>query len=134
MQQETRNRIMSCIAGYGAWVQAQIGIQMHQSGAVVTLPFLDRKNDYLVVYIGTADNGALILHDDSETLAELHVAGVDVLAQHTRIETIANGHSVTLDAVGALVVHATPETFSDGLHRLVQVMIVINNLVIVGGE
>ena len=97
----------------------------------ITLPFLDRNNDHLQVFIICNPDQSYTLTDDGETVAELELSGMDVMASDRRktiFNTILRSHGVTCTEDKALCVQCTNEDLPLKKHMLTQCMIKISDM------
>lgn len=96
----------------------------------LTLPFLDRHNDYIEIYI-TQDKNDFIISDDSYTMSDLALSGLNLFASKRREQIftqIIKSHGITLDDNNALTVRAKPSELPLKKHLLIQCMQKISDL------
>lgn len=73
-------------AHYISWLTENVRIERHDTGwCELTLPFVDRHNDYIGVYIRD-EGGELIISDLGETLIDLDYAGWDAESEDGRAQ------------------------------------------------
>lgn len=101
---------------YLAWLREQIRVSELNGVCEVTVPFLDRHNDYLQIYI-TPDGEQYILTDDGYALSDLRMSGIDSNA-------ILRGFGVEIDD-GRLQVKTTRKNLAEKSHVLLQSMLSI---------
>ena len=63
---------------YISWLENEITINKIGEYIEVTSPFLDRYNDYLQVYAKIQNDNEIIITDDSYTINNLKMAGIDL--------------------------------------------------------
>jgi hypothetical protein len=110
------------------WLSEHTTTQVTGSWTEITIPFLDRHNDYLQMYVQEREDG-FFLTDDGDTIADLSLSGCEVQTGKRRsiLQTILHGLGVQQEG-DALVVTATPETFAQKYQDLIQAMLAVNNL------
>ena len=70
---------------YLGWLEENIEqFQINQSTFRLTLPFLDRNNDYVELYIVHKDDGTFYITDDGATLNDLDFNGFDFKSSEKR--------------------------------------------------
>lgn len=114
---------------YSHWVRDKSVLRdLSDSLVEVTTPYLDRHNDYLQLYV-RRDNGAYLLTDGGETIADLRSSGCDLDTPKRKalLAATLNGFGVHLDGE-ALVVKASATTFPLRKHNLVQAMLAVNDM------
>lgn len=97
----------------------------------ITFPYLDRNNDHIEIYIKAQGNDNFYLTDDSETLNELDLSGMDIFSSERRIailNMILNSHGVKMDSNHALYVESQKATLPIKKHLLTQCMIKISDM------
>ncbi len=95
----------------------------------ITVPFLDRHNDYLQIYARRASNGGWTLTDDGHTLRDLEASGCDFSTEKRAqlLEVTVQRLGVEKDGY-ALTVQAREETFPQKKHDLVQAVLAVGDL------
>ena len=113
---------------YLQWLRASTRVRDVSGFTELTVPFLDRHNDHLQVYIGRS-NGDYVLTDDGYTIADLEQAGCRLTSPKRRelLAVTLNGFGVKLDE-GALVAKATSGDVATKTHNLIQAMLAVNDL------
>ena len=89
---------------------------------------MDRHNDDAQIYV-RRDDGGFLLTDGGGTIEDLRSSGCDLETQKRKdlLAATLNGFGVQREG-DALVVKATPQTFSLRKHNLVQAMLAVNDL------
>lgn len=113
---------------YLAWLREHSEARGVAEWGEITVPFLDRHNDHLQVYMKRT-NGDLVFTDDGYTVADLEQSGCCLNSSKRRslLEVTLNGFGVKLDGE-SLVVKASPGTASRKMHNLVQAMLAVDDL------
>ena len=116
------------IEAYVQWLHQSIHLSASSEWCQITTPFLDRHNDAIQIYV-EQKNGTLLLSDDGYTLRDLRSGGLELSTQKRRalLENILNGFGVRVEA-DELVTVATPQTFPQKKHSLVQAMLAVGDL------
>jgi hypothetical protein len=124
---------MSCketkvlIDSYMSWFKEEIKLEEIEGACEITTPFLDRHNDYIVIYLEQTDGGFL-LTDDGETLADLSLSGVEITPLRNQIlKVMLNGFGVKREN-DELVVTGEPKNFPKRKHNLVQAILAVNDM------
>lgn len=94
----------------------------------ISLPYLDRHNDFLQFYV-KQEGDSFLLTDDSATIHDLRMSGCDMDApqRHNLVTTILNGLGVSREQ-DALTLRTSSEEFPQKCHLFVQAMLVVNDL------
>lgn len=122
------------IDSYVAFVKESINTQqIDDSTYEIETPFLDRRNDFIMLYVifDKENKNSLTLTDSGFTLADLEQSGLEFNSPKRKEElrTILNGFGVQLDGKDkSLFVKATPETFAHKKHGLIQALLSINDM------
>lgn len=116
------------ISEYMTWLRKGLSADCIEHICELTTPFLDRHNDHLQIY-AQKKNETIILSDDGYILADLRTSGFEALTPKRKImlETILNGFGVKTDG-GRLYVEASPQSYGQKMHSLIQAMISVNDL------
>jgi len=96
----------------------------------ITVPFLDRHNDHVEIYIKEIDNG-FRLTDDGFTIADLKMSGLNIDSSPKRdqiFKTILNGYGVKVDDDKNLYVDATLHNIGQKKHYLIQAILSVNDM------
>ena len=122
---------MSIIDDYYTWLKNLSFLeQLNNDVARISLPFLDRNNDFTEIYIVKRSNNEYLLTDDGMTYSELEFSGFD-FTQKKRVETlkkVANSHGVSIDSNNALFVVSDLDSLPQKKHMLVHCMMKISDM------
>ena len=97
----------------------------------LTLPFLDRNNDYIEIYIIANDDNTYTITDDGATINDLELNGFDFSTSDKRkniLKSILSSHGVTQTDTNELVVNCTTNDLPIKKHMLAQCMIKISDM------
>lgn len=116
------------VTTYVDWLKQNITIRQVDGWVQMSTPFLDRHNDFMQIYV-KADGDNLVLTDDGYVLNDLAASGCDTTTPRRRelLENIIRGYGVHLDH-DELTVRATPATFAQRKHSLLQAMMSVGDL------
>lgn len=122
------NEVTNLVERYLRWLRDKTAIRQIKEWFEITTPFLDRHNDYIQIF-AKRENDGFVLTDDGYTLNDLEISGcsIDTPKRQELFQTVLNGFGVQFQE-GALVVHATPETFAIRKHNLLQAILSINDM------
>jgi len=116
---------------YWSWLRDETELRAidDRDYVAITVPFLDRHNDYLQIYARRASDGSWELTDDGYTLRDLEASGCD-FSTEKRSQLL----EVTVQRLGVeregyeLTVQAREDTFPQKKHDLVQAMLAVGDL------
>lgn len=97
----------------------------------ITLPFLDRNNDHIEMYIVDKKDGTFLLTDDGMTIDELKFSGFELKnsPRRTKIfDSILRNHGVIKTENDELTITATLSEFPIKKHMLAQCMMKISDM------
>lgn len=97
----------------------------------LTLPFLDRNNDYVEMYIINNGNGTYSITDDGATIADLQLGGFDLSTSARRnsiLDAIIDSYGVTKTASNELTVACTTNDLPLKKHMLAQCMVKVSDM------
>lgn len=97
----------------------------------VTLPYLNRNNDHIEIFIKAENDDKFFLTDDGETINELELSGMDVFSSKHRtdiLNVIVNSHGVKLNENHELFVESDIDSLPVKKHLLAQCMVKISDL------
>jgi hypothetical protein len=116
------------VTAYLSWLKTKYSVKNIDGICEITTPFLDRHNDRLQIYV-EQKNGALRLTDDGYVIGDLEMSGcaLDTPNRKQMFETVLRGFGVR-EQNGELMIDATPETFAQKKHALLQAMIAVNDM------
>ncbi len=118
---------------YLAWLRERSSEREIEGGwHELTLPFLDRHNDHLLVYVRRGHDGLLIT-DEGRTIGDLKRVGCDLKASPKRraiAEGILRGLGLDPDLLdqGEIKTAAVDGEFPGRLHRMLMSMLAIDGL------
>ncbi len=113
---------------YIEWLKSNITISHIGSVCEMTLPFLDRHNDYLQIYIHYED-GKFTFSDDRYIINDLRMSGFEISEKRQEIlDIILNGFDVKCIGGEELRIITDRENIAQANHRLIQAMLAINDL------
>ena len=113
---------------YLTWLREHSEVRRVADWGEITVPFLDRHNDHLQLYVKQS-NGDVVFTDDGYTLADLEQSGCNLASPKRRglLDVTLNGFGVKLDG-DALVVKANSGDAARKMHNLVQAMLAVDDL------
>ena len=113
---------------YLDWLREHSEVRTVGEWEEITVPFLDRHNDYLQVYVKRHD-GDVLFTDDGYTVIDLEQSGCSLTSPKRRglLDLTLNGFGVKLDN-DSLVVKATAGDAARKMHNLVQAMLAVDDL------
>lgn len=97
----------------------------------ITMPFLDRNNDNIEIYVLKDEDGCYTLTDDGQTLSELKLTGFNLQGNAKRkaiLDTILRAHAVTLSTDEELTVSCNREDLPLRKHMLAQCIQKVSDL------
>lgn len=94
----------------------------------LTLPFLDRNNDYIVVYIKRKSDNTFYISDLGETLDELTILEGFKLTKRRRdiLKSIALSYGITINKSNKLMTECATDDLSLKIHMLAQCILKVN--------
>ena len=121
---------MSMIDDYYVWLKNLSFLdQLDNEVARISLPFLDRNNDFTEIYAVKRSDNEYLLTDDGMTYSELELSGFEFTPK--RLETlqkIVNSHGISLDQNNALFALADLENLPQKKHMLFHCMMKISDI------
>lgn len=121
---------MSIVDDYYAWLKSLTFLdQLDNEIARISLPFLDRNNDYTEIYAIKRSDQEYLLTDDGMTYNELEFSGLEFTPK--RLETlqrIVNSHGVSIDHNKAIFAMADKDTLPQKKHMLIHCMMKISDM------
>ncbi len=116
------------IDSYVEWLRDGLSVERLEKGCELTIPFLDRHNDHLQVYV-TRRNGSFLLTDDGYTISDLASSGLDFNTPKRRdlFTSTLNGFGVRTEGQ-QLFVEASHKTLGQKIHSLVQAMLAVDDM------
>ena len=104
---------------------------MNETTYRLTLPFLDRNNDHIEMYIINNGNETYTITDDGVTLGDLQLGGFEFSGSTRRkmiLESIISAHGVTKTDSDELTVNCTVNDLPLKKHMLAQCMIKVSDM------
>jgi len=116
------------VTTYVEWLRQNSRIRDVGGMVQITLPFLDRHNDFIQIYV-KPDGEDLVLTDDGYVLSDLKASGCNINTPErcALLEKIIQGHGIHLDQQ-ELTARATPATLALRLQSLLLAMLALGNL------
>ena len=114
---------------YHTWLRDKGSLRaVNAQWTEIVTPFLDRHNDYIVLYAAKKDD-VYELTDDGYTISDLAISGctLDTPRRKAILQTALNGFGVELRD-GVLIVKARKDNFALRKHAIVQAILAINDL------
>lgn len=122
--------IQSRIDEYTVWLRDNIHLRPADDPdwVEITMPFLDRHNDYLQIYVRRT-NDAYLLTDDGYTLVDLEQSGTAIDTPDVQAMIAMTLARLSVRREGdRLEVQATQHDFPRRLNDLVQAMLAVGHL------
>lgn len=97
----------------------------------ITLPFLDRNNDMVEMYIIDEKNGSFTITDDGMTIGDLQLSGFDYSTSEKRkciLQSIITAHGVTKTDNDELVIKCTLSDLPLKKHMLAQCIVKVSDM------
>ena len=123
------DEIHNLMEEYWKWLRDKTALRQAGDCVEITTPHLDRRNDYIQIYVRRDDNGGFVITDDGYTLDDLEMSGCKIGSG--RRQDMLN---VTLNSFGihqngnALETRAMQGDFSMRKHNLVQAILAVGDL------
>lgn len=120
-------------ANYLTWLKENmLSKKIDESTVELTMPFLDRHNDYTQIYIIQESEDRYSITDFGYTINDLEISGIDILSSQKRkkiFEMVLNRLGIRLDLTDrSLFISCSYNNLANAQHRLVQGMLDINNM------
>ena len=107
---------------YVDWLKQNIDqYKVNETTFRLTLPFLDRNNDLIEMYIINNGDGTYSITDDGATISDLQLGGFDFSTSARRksiLEAIVSAHGVTKTDNDELIVNCTTNDLPLKKHML----------------
>ena len=117
---------------YTDWLYENIEqYRINEATYRLTLPFLDRNNDFIELFIKIQNDGKYYITDDSETINELKLSQFDIFNSPRRKEilnSILVSHGVSLSETNELYVTCKKGTLAQSKHLLSQCIIKVSDM------
>ena len=114
---------------YINWLEDEISVNKIGEYLEVTSPFLDRYNDYLQVYAKIQNDNEIIITDDSYTINNLKMSGIDFnsIKRKQLLTTFINKYNINLKD-DELIVKTNIDDFPRKILFLMQAMLNIDDM------
>ncbi len=121
---------MSVIDDYFAWLKNISFMEdINDNVARISLPFLNRNNDYTEIYAVKRSENEYLLTDNGETCNELELSGFDFSGKRaSSLINMVNSHGVSLNSNNEMYVIADINDMPQKKHMLVQCLIKVNDM------
>jgi hypothetical protein len=118
---------------YRNFLVQEITTRQEGDFVAISTPFLDRKNDYIKVYVSHSPNNPamLLITDDGNTISDLEISGCEINTSKRReiLGQILNGHGISFDEkTKALSVLTTVQDFPIKKHLFLQGILAVNDM------
>ncbi len=117
---------------YLNWLQSNIEqFKINDFTFRLTLPFLNRDNDYTEIYIIKRDDNNFLITDDGITIGDLELSGFDPFSSERRkkiFNSIITAHGVSKTQNNELIIECTLDDLALKKHMLVQCMVKISDM------
>jgi hypothetical protein len=119
---------------YIDWLKRGLTLSQVDDSCEILTPFLDRHNDTIAIYAEMV-GPQIRLSDDAYTISDLRSSGMEFSTDKRRayLLSILNGFGVKLEG-DELAVVATPATFPQKKHNLLQAILAVNDMVVMAEE
>ena len=107
---------------YPRWVGDHTNVEWDGDVAEIVLPFLDRHNDYIGIFVSRREDGSLQMSDGGE-IFEFGAKANEA------IRWCLYRFGVALSDELHIETHATKETFHERLHAMIQAMIIASAMI-----
>lgn len=115
---------------YLNWLRSQTTSELIGNWTQIEIPFLDRHNDHLQLYVRKEAN-KIYMTDDGYILSDLAASGCDISSPRRKdlLHSLVNGFGVRLSDRGdAIVAEATTSNMAQKMHSLLQAMLSVNDM------
>ena len=122
--------VSQVITEYMDWLKSEISSEQIGEYHEITLPFLDRFNDYIQIYIKQDANGKITLTDDGYIITNLINSGYNIknsIKRKEEVQKIIKLFGIKLEE-NDIIAEATRKNFPQKKHSLIQAMLQIDDL------
>jgi len=122
--------IQKMIDDYANWLKSEITFTKYGEFIELTTPYLDRFNDYLQIYVKQESTGKITITDDGYIIGNLLSSGTTFRSGSKRkglLDRIIQNYSLQL-VDNAIIAVATPQSFPQKKHSMVQAMLAIDDM------
>ncbi|MCB1528325.1 MAG: DUF1829 domain-containing protein [Hyphomicrobiaceae bacterium] len=123
------SEISQLVDGYQKWLKDKTTLKsLHADWVEISTPFLDRHNDYILLYVKAVDGGYHIT-DDGHTIRDLVLSGcnLDTPKRRSLLQVTLNGFRIE-ERDDVLSVRASADNFALKKHSLLQAILAVNDL------
>jgi hypothetical protein len=117
---------------YLAWLKENIEqFQISENIFRITLPFLDRDNDFIEVYIVKEDENSFYITDDGAIINGLELSGFNIFGSPKRriiLNSIVASYGVSVTQDNELTVNCSFDNLALKKHMLTQCMLKVNDM------
>ncbi|RRD93448.1 DUF1829 domain-containing protein [Clostridiales bacterium COT073_COT-073] len=117
---------------YLNWLKSNIDeYQVTETISRMTIPFQDRNNDFLDIYIIKENSDKYLLTDDGATLADLALSGFDIFSSDKRTKlfySVLNSFGIDKDEDDALYTFCAKDNLPLKKHLLTQCMLKVDDM------
>lgn len=115
---------------YSDWLFQNTTTRKINNTVEITLPYLDRNNDYIQVYLKEQEDGKLLLTDAGYTITDLQMTGftLDSERRQDLLQETVDGFGITLAEDNELQTITTEKDFPQKLNDLIQAMQEVDDL------
>ena len=120
-------KIQKSINQYFTWLKDRTTVKQVNNWVGITVPFLDKHNDYIQIYV-KEENNDFMLTDGGYILADSCQTGGDL---EKRINSLISGFGVHIEYASLsafLTINAGADNFAMQLNNLIQAMLAVNLL------
>jgi len=125
-----RLEVKKMVDSYTNWLNEEISMTSFGEYAEITLPYLDRFNDFLQIYVKVNTNGIIELTDDGAIIGNLLSSGITFRNGSSRkksLDQIAKNFNVSIQGED-IIATATTNNFPQMKHMMVQAMLQVDDL------
>ena len=119
------------VSEYLHWLHENINSYALDNGVTeLVVPFLDFNNDHMHIYVVPQSNSSFLLTDDSNTINELEMIGVNISTGNRKalLNSLCVSKGVTLTNKGALTIKTDVSGFARSKHMLIQAMTSVTDM------
>lgn len=125
-----RIKIDTLMKHYSDWLFQNTTTREINNAVEITLPYLDRNNDYLQVYLKELNDGKLLLTDAGYTITDLQMTGFTLDSERRQIllQEAVKGNGITHTKTNELQTITTEADFPQKLNDLIDTMQKVDDL------
>jgi len=122
--------ITHLIKNYTDWLFQKITIREINNFTELTLPFLDRNNDYIQIYLKEIENNQFLLTDAGYTISDLKMSGFSIESEKRKklLLESTKGQGIDFTDANELQVTTSSIDFPQKLNDLIQAIQEVNDL------